>query len=152
LGSPNLLNETYQSLRLFHIESFSLAQMAQFVHVEQIAFVAWFGWKFLQPRTAKTVSHPDVETTILLDRYCDLLSLMLIIGPSVLADHYVMAIPISLWTLITSFKRAPARRPYGAFAVAETGALLVLSWSFKSIVPVPLQPLGLVLLSLARAL
>ncbi|HEY9716739.1 MAG TPA: glycosyltransferase family 87 protein [Trichormus sp.] len=160
MGSPNLLNETYRLLACFGCKNWTLQQIAQAVHIEQLLIVSWFAWRFFtapqavrkQEQAAPPVTPTDVaagvslSTTqrVIVERSCDLISMMLIIGPSVLSDHYVMAIPISIWTAVTCNKR------YRWLVVL--GIACTLAWSTKSTLPISVEPLGLLLLALARRL
>ncbi|MGH9547928.1 MAG: hypothetical protein ACRD3W_01085, partial [Terriglobales bacterium] len=110
-------------------------------------FCLWFGWRFLSaPRALSGWNLKNQAVTgdqaVILERSCDLLSLMLIIGPTVLADHFVLALPIALWSIVC----AGRQRQY----LVGSGAWLVLAWSFRSICPINLAPLGLIILALAR--
>jgi hypothetical protein len=158
MGSPNLLNETYRLLACFGCNNWSLQQIAQLVHVEQLLIVSWFIWRFFtapqavrshEPEPAPTTAanataglNVSFDQKVSIERSCDLISMMLIIGPSVLSDHYVMSIPISIWTAVTCRKR------YRWLAVL--GIACTLAWSLKSALPISVEPLGLVLLALAR--
>jgi hypothetical protein len=160
MGSPNLLNETFRLLTCFGCKNWSLQQIAQAVHIEQLLIVSWFTWRFFtapqvvrkREQTASPTTPTDATASVnvstdqkvIIERSCDLISMMLIIGPSVLSDHYVMSIPISIWTAVTCGRR------YRWLAVL--GIACTLAWSLKSALPISVEPLGLLMLALARRL
>lgn len=146
LGSPNLLNETFTAATILFHRTFNLAEIAGFVHVEQAALCLWIGWRFFSaPNTFRRNGLPDsisIDQSVICERACDLLSLLLIIGPTVLSDHYVLAIPIILWSYVLCRKNKQLP--------LYTGAFMALAWSFKSICPIRLEPVGLIILAMAR--
>ena len=152
LGSPNLLNETGRILALIGVKDWSLERIAQTVHLEQMLIVLWFGWRFLTAPQAvrkqvdgfesSCVAALTIDQKVMIERSCDLISLMLIIGPSVLSDHYVMSIPVAIWTVLVAGRRHPW--------LVSTGVCCTLAWSLKSVVPIGVEPIGLLILALAR--
>ncbi|MBS1953765.1 MAG: DUF2029 domain-containing protein [Cyanobacteria bacterium SZAS-4] len=74
---------------------------------------------------------------VLIERECNLLSLLLLTGPSALTHHYTMAIPIVIWTFKQGFKYAPI--------LTAVSIILMLCPTPLNFFPFALQSLGLLI-------
>jgi hypothetical protein len=112
---------------------------------------AWFAirifFRHFGARHANHVETPGgvsfLRTALFYDDCADLLSFGLLAGPTTLNHHYVMAIPIILWTVCKN----GAIKPFQIIV----GCLMMSNFQSRITNLMPFAPLGLLLLAHARS-
>jgi hypothetical protein len=143
IDGSNLYSFVYATSKLFHpqspVEPAAVNRIATFL---KAGLAMWFGWRILRRQRGTAVSSGAKPTDLLYDNACDLLSFGLLAGPTTLNHHYVLAIPIIIWTAI----KAGLKRPFAVL----WGTALVLGFQSHILSLMPLTPIGLIFLALAR--
>jgi hypothetical protein len=144
VDGSNLFSLVYESCKLLQPKSPPDTEIVNHVVTFlKVALSLWFGWRILKRQ--RPVSEHGQETSQidrLYDNACDLLSLGLLAGPTTLNHHYVIAIPIILWTIV----KAGFSRPFAVI----WGTILILCFQSHVLSLMCLSPVGLVLLAYAR--
>jgi hypothetical protein len=110
----------------------------------------WFAWRMIarhkrqktQVGSGYATARAERTTNVFYDDVSDLLSFGLLSGPTTLFHHYVLALPIILWTIVRSGVINPA--------LVLFGCALIMCFQPHNMSYMYLAPVGLVLLALAR--
>jgi hypothetical protein len=108
----------------------------------RVAAGLWFGYRIARRHLWQKARTLNAVRDTFYDDVCDLLSFGLIGGPTTLNHHYVLAVPIILWTMIRSGKVSPF--------MTLLGTVLVINFQSHMTTWMPLAPVGLFLLALVR--
>lgn len=102
----------------------------------------WFAARIARRHWLQKPRSQNAVRDVYYDDVCDLLSFGLIGGPTTLNHHYVLAVPVILWTLIRSGKVSPF--------MTVLGTVLIINFQAYIATWMPLAPVGLFLLALVR--
>ncbi len=103
----------------------------------------WFGYRIARRHWLPKARSQNAVRDVFYDDVCDLLSFGLIGGPTTLNHHYVLAVPVILWTIVRSGKVSPF--------MTVLGTVLIINFQSHMTTWMPLAPVGLFLLALVRS-
>lgn len=133
--SPGLVSMNYQLWnglgKLIHITNPNVITCAWLAKSEAVMLAIYFAFRCF------TIPKSVPSNFVLIERACDLLSLLLLTGPSVLTHHYTIAIPIVIWTFRQGIKSAPI--------LTVISVTLMLCPTPHNLCPFALQSLGLLI-------
>jgi len=149
VNGSNLYSTVYVFAHFF--ENFGLRRISpetvfSVASVMRLVLGAWFAWRMLSRHLFNKETGQSVPVSRHINFYddcSDLLSFGLLAGPTTLNHHYVLAIPIMLWTLARNNLRSPFQ--------TLSGCLLITNFQSTITKMMFMTPFGLVLLALARS-
>jgi hypothetical protein len=92
---------------------------ALFTFLVTLTLLAWFGFRFYQRERAysQSAKTPHIDSIRQYGTFIDCSALMLMVSPSVWEHHFVLALPMAIWTIA----RMGPRKPW----LVGTGAVLL---------------------------
>lgn len=122
---------------------FNVAATGQIATALKLCICLFFAWRLISRQRAQRSAKAVSKTYLLFDNACDFLSVGLLVGPTTLNHHYVLAIPVMLWTIVRSGLRAPF--------LVFVGCVMMSNFQSHLASLMTLAPIGLLLLASARS-
>lgn len=134
-NSPGLVTVNYQlwtGLTTFvNVANPDLVTCTWLAKGEAIMLAIYFAFRCF------TIPSSVPQNFVLIERACNVLSLLLLTGPSALSHHYAIAIPIVIWTFHQGLRSAPV--------LTVISVMLMLCSTPQNLCPFALQSLGLLI-------